>query len=79
MESDMFEPASRVTGEIGKTILLVDPCPMCVSMGATLHKVDLLFRSLRLSTLYLVDDRNRFIGTMEREDLIVLGENFRKQ
>ncbi len=79
MESDTFQPASRVKRETGKRVLLVDPCPMCVSMGATLHKVDLLFRSLRLTTLYLVDDRNTFIGTMEREDLIVLGKNFRKQ
>ena len=26
--------------------LVVDPCPMCVSVVTTLHKVDLLFRSL---------------------------------
>ena len=50
-------------------------CPMSVSMTATLHKVDLLFRSLRLTTLYLHDEGNRFIGTVERDDLIFLGKS----
>ena len=51
-------------------------CPMSVLNTAALHKVDLLFRSLRLTTLYLHDERNRFVGTVERDDLIFLGKNY---
>lgn len=48
---------------------------MSVLHTAALHKVDLLFRSLRLTTLYLHDEANRFVGTVERDDLIFLGAN----
>ena len=47
---------------------------MTILNTAALHKVDLLFRSLRLTTLYLHDERNRFVGTVERDDLIFLGK-----
>ena len=50
-------------------------CPMSILNTASLHKVDLLFRSLRLTTLYLHDERNRFVGKVERDDLIFLGKN----
>jgi hypothetical protein len=48
---------------------------MSILNTASLHKVDLLFRSLRLTTLYLHDERNRFVGKVERDDLIFLGKN----
>ena len=77
--SDMFQNASAVNGVAGRNIaLVVDPCPMCVSVVTTLHKVDLLFRSLRLSTLFLVDEDNKFVGIIERDDLVALGNNFQK-
>ncbi len=41
---------------------------------AALHKVDLLFRSLRLTALYLHNNQNQFVGTVHREDLIHLGK-----
>ena len=41
---------------------------------AALHKVDLLFRALRLTKLYLHNKQNQFVGTVHREDLIHLGK-----
>ena len=75
--SETFSQRSDVERQFGPgKILSVEPCPMSISNTATLHKVDLLFRSLRLTTLYLHNEVNKFIGTVERDDLIFLGKNY---
>ena len=63
--SETFSQRSDVERQFGPgKILSVEPCPMSISNTATLHKVDLLFRSLRLTTLYLHNEVNKFIGTV---------------
>ena len=74
IQSTVFDTDSKIRQQSGRPGLLVDTCPMFVTTGATLHKVDVLFRSLRLTTLYLVDDRGSFVGTVDREDLVDFGK-----
>lgn len=48
----------------------VDLCPISVSSHTTIHKVRVLFRTLRLTTLYIHDDSNRLIGSISRSRFI---------
>ena len=50
--------------------VMVDLCPMSVSSHTTIHKVRVLFRTLRLTTLYIHDDSNRLIGSISRSRFI---------
>jgi len=66
--SEHFEELSVVQrrSRLGCAVT-VDPSPICVSTATTIHKVDVLFRALRLSALYLHDDTNVFVGWITRK------------
>lgn len=70
MVSEHFPQLSKMSQSRSRYAVKVDPSPICVSTTTTIHKVDVLFRALRLSALYLHDDSNRFIGRITRSSFM---------
>ena len=70
--SDHFPSLSSVQRDsrLGCAPIRVDPSPICVATTTNIHKVDVLFRTLRLNALYVHDYSNRLVGKVTRNSFI---------
>merc|ERR1711991_332943 len=72
--TEHFESIENVNVDRDKlAIILVDPAPFSLSPVTSLHKVSMLFRTLRLSQVYLVR-KGKLIASVCRDDLVYLAQ-----
>eukprot|EP00943_MAST-04B_sp_MAST-4B-sp1_P007133 g7133.t1 len=72
--TEHFESIDNINVDRDKlAIILVDPAPFSLSPMTSLHKVSMLFRTLRLSQVYLVR-KGKLVASVCRDDLIYLAQ-----
>ena len=67
-----------VVENAAEPLILVDPAPFSLSTLTSLHKVSMLFRTLRLSQVYLVR-KGKLISSVCRDDLVYLAQQQHKR
>ena len=67
-----------VVENAAEPLILVDPAPFSLSPLTSLHKVSMLFRTLRLSQVYLVR-KGKLISSVCRDDLVYLAQQQHKR
>ena len=72
--TEHFESIDNMNVQMeGGVIILVDPAPFSLSPLTSLHKVSMLFRTLRLSQVYLIN-KGKLIASVCRDDLVYLAQ-----